>query len=352
MIQRVNLKIEKLIESFPTDSDQLPSHIKEPFCEGHSSDSESGHSSDSEPDPEEPTSPKVEKNEIDSLYEFSFEQLLATCSALLRENQGLKMELAAVKAERTMNEIDTRPNDAQSVAPEEEWQDRKRTPHQFSWEESWRVWEAQFRNEILTWSSSVKEVTSPAGVPHIDLALPIRSPTPMVSSSKGKCHERSQSMDVGSLSARHPVARAYANSEGVVSLPQSPELSLSACTPLEQSNASRVPHSVPQVDLAVPIRSPTPMVSSSKCKCHERSQSMDVGSLSARHPAARAYANSEGVVSLPQSPELSLSACTPLEQSNASRVPDPVMRYTSAPSVWKTGEYVQYHKEPMAGGWR
>merc|ERR1712118_378117 len=86
----------------------------------------------------------------------------------------------------------------------------------------------------------------------------------------------------------------------------------------------------------------TPMVSSSECSCNERSQSMDVGSWSARHPVARAYATSEGASSLPPSPVL----------SNASPDPDSVMRYTSASSVWDIEEYVQYHKEPMAGGWR
>merc|ERR1711904_83057 len=86
----------------------------------------------------------------------------------------------------------------------------------------------------------------------------------------------------------------------------------------------------------------TPMVSSSEGSCHERSQSMDVGSWSARHPVARAYATSEGASSLPPSPVL----------SNASPDPDSVMRYTSASSVWEIEEYVQYHKEPMAGGWR
>jgi hypothetical protein len=241
MIQRVNSKIEKLIESTPKDSDQLPNKIEEPFCEGHSSDSESGHSSHSEPDPEEPSPPNVERKEIDSLYDISFEELLATCNALLRENQSLKMELAAVKAQKTMNEIDTQPNDAQSLLKQ---------------------------NEILTWSSSVKELTSPAPA----LALPITSRTAMVSSSKGKFPGKSQSVDVDSLSARHPAARASANSEGA------------SCPP--------------------------------------------------------------------QSPELLFSACTPLEQSHASPVPDSVIRYPSAPSVWEMEEYVQYHKEPMAGGWR
>merc|ERR1712205_177121 len=60
MIQRVNSKIEKLIEITPKDSDQLPKRIEDPLCKGHGSDSESGRSSDTEPDPEEPSSPNVE----------------------------------------------------------------------------------------------------------------------------------------------------------------------------------------------------------------------------------------------------------------------------------------------------
>eukprot|EP00746_Dinoflagellata_sp_MGD_P002425 gnl/MRDRNA2_/MRDRNA2_104715_c0_seq1.p1 gnl/MRDRNA2_/MRDRNA2_104715_c0~~gnl/MRDRNA2_/MRDRNA2_104715_c0_seq1.p1 ORF type:complete len:346 (+),score=63.30 gnl/MRDRNA2_/MRDRNA2_104715_c0_seq1:81-1118(+) len=203
MIQRVSSKIEKLIESTPTDSDQLPNKFEESCCQGHSSDSESGQSSDSEPDPEEPSSPKVERNDIDALCEISFEGLLATCNALLRENQSLKMELAALKAQKTMKEINTQQNDAQSLLKQ---------------------------NEVLTWSSSAKEVTSPAPDPQAHLALPIRSWTPMVSSSKGKCQERFQPVDVGSLSARQPADRAYANSEGPSSPPQNPALSLSART--------------------------------------------------------------------------------------------------------------------------
>jgi len=200
--------------------------------------------SESEPDPEEPSPPNVERNEIDSLYKISFEELLATCNALLNENQSLKMELAAFKAQKTMNEIDTQPNDAEARLKQ---------------------------NEILMWSSSVKELTSPSPAPQDDLTLPIRSRTAMVSSSKGQCHERSESMDVGSLSARHLAARAYVNSERASCPPQSPELSVLACTPVVQSNASPVPS---------------------------------------------------------------------------------VIRYTSAPTVWEMEEYVQYHKEPMAGGWR
>jgi hypothetical protein len=190
MIQLMNSKIEQLLEDSSTYFDQLPNKVEEPFCEGHSSDLESGHSSNSEPDPEEPSSPKVEGKEIDALYEISFEKLLATCNALLRENQSLKMELAAVKTQKTLDEMDAQPSDAQFLLQ---------------------------HNETLTRSSSVNELTSPETAPQACLALPIR-------------------------------------------------------------------------------------------------------------------------------PRMG--------QSNGEPVPDSVITYTSAPSAWELEEYVQYHKEPMAGGWR
>jgi len=214
MLERVNAKIEKLIESTPMDSDQLTSKIEKPSCEGQwevESDLQSRHSSESEPDPEEPSCTEIERKEIQSLYELSYEELLAECTALLRENVTLKIELAAVESQKTMNEMDTQTNDAPVHATQQ---------------------------SLL----KQKELMSASPAPKVDLVLPIPSQTSRVSSSKAKCHKRSQSVDVGSLSALQvdPTPWAYADSQGASSPPESPELSTSACTLREAISSSVV----------------------------------------------------------------------------------------------------------------